>query len=67
MNDKRVNAGAGGIGIPAVVQIVFIILKLTGNINWSWIWVLSPMWICMGLFMLIMLGFDISNCHITTS
>lgn len=25
--------------------IVFIVLKLTNNINWSWWWVLSPFWI----------------------
>ena len=28
-----------------IVAIVFIILKLTGTINWSWLWVLSPLWI----------------------
>ena len=28
-----------------VVAIVFIILKLTGTITWSWLWVLSPLWI----------------------
>lgn len=31
-----------GVGILTVMLIVFIILKLTGNINWSWFWVLSP-------------------------
>ena len=25
--------------------IVFIILKLIGVVNWSWVWVLSPIWI----------------------
>ena len=53
MDDKRVNATAGGVGIPTVVQIVFIILKLTGNITWSWLWVLSPMWIGLAAFMLV--------------
>lgn len=28
--------------ISFIVQIVFIILKLTNNIDWSWFWVLSP-------------------------
>ncbi len=28
-----------------IVAIVFIILKLTGTITWSWLWVLSPLWI----------------------
>lgn len=27
------------------LAIVFIALKLTGNITWSWLWVLSPLWI----------------------
>ena len=28
-----------------VLTLIFIVLKLTGNISWSWIWVLAPMWI----------------------
>lgn len=27
------------------LTLIFIILKITGNINWSWVWVLSPIWI----------------------
>ncbi len=29
----------------AMLTIAFIVLKLTGTIAWSWLWVLSPMWI----------------------
>ncbi len=32
----------GGIGFFGLLTIVFITLKLTGYINWSWWWVLSP-------------------------
>lgn len=28
-----------------IITVIFIILKLTGTIDWSWIWVLSPLWI----------------------
>lgn len=28
-----------------IVFLIFLILKLTNIINWSWIWVLSPLWI----------------------
>ncbi len=28
-----------------LLAILFIGLKLTGHIAWSWIWVLSPIWI----------------------
>ena len=34
-----------GIGIADVITVSFILLKLTGNIDWSWWWVLSPIWI----------------------
>jgi hypothetical protein len=43
----------GGLGIVTVVQIIFLILKLTGNIWWSWLWVLSPIWIPIALFFLV--------------
>lgn len=33
-----------GIGFPGLLTIAFIVLKLTGFINWSWWWVTSPMW-----------------------
>lgn len=40
------NSGANtGIGFSGILTIVFIILKLTNVINWSWFWVLSPLWI----------------------
>lgn len=34
-----------GLGICDVLAIVFIVLKLLGVIDWSWLWVLSPIWI----------------------
>jgi hypothetical protein len=36
---------SGGIGLPGVLFVVFLVLKLTGNIDWSWWWVTSPIWI----------------------
>lgn len=27
-----------------VLTVVFIVLKLVGVVNWSWIWVLAPFW-----------------------
>jgi hypothetical protein len=35
----------GGIGFFGLLTIVFITLKLTNYIDWSWWWVLSPLWI----------------------
>jgi len=36
---------SGGIGFAGALGIAFIVLKLTGTINWSWLWVLAPLWI----------------------
>lgn len=33
---------SGGTGILSLLTVVFIVLKLTGDIDWSWFWVLSP-------------------------
>jgi hypothetical protein len=34
-----------GIGFTGALALLFITLKLCGVINWSWLWVLSPLWI----------------------
>lgn len=39
------NNTSNGLGLGTVLFIVFLILKLTGNIDWSWWWVTSPLWI----------------------
>jgi len=38
------NTNNGGIGFFGLLAILFIGLKLTGFIAWSWWWVLSPLW-----------------------
>lgn len=43
------NQASGGIGFAGLLTIVFIVLKLIGTISWSWWWVLSPIWISVGL------------------
>jgi hypothetical protein len=39
------NSSSGGIGFCGLLTVLFIALKLTGFIGWSWLWVLSPLWI----------------------
>lgn len=39
------SSSSGGIGFCGLLTIVFITLKLTGHIDWSWWWVLAPLWI----------------------
>lgn len=44
------NNTGSGLSLPGVLFIIFLILKLTGNIDWSWWWVTSPLWIPVCLF-----------------
>jgi hypothetical protein len=48
------NASSGGIGFCGLLAIVFITLKLLGKITWGWLWVLSPLWIPIGIGALVM-------------
>lgn len=48
-------ASKGGIGFLGLLQILFIALKLLDKIDWSWLWVLSPTWIPILLYILIAL------------
>lgn len=36
---------SGGIGLSGTLAAIFIVLKVTGLIGWSWVWVLSPIWV----------------------
>lgn len=41
--------------LAILLTVLFVGLKLTGYITWSWIWVLSPIWIDIALFILIII------------
>ena len=41
----------GGTGFFGLLTIVFITLKLTGYIAWSWWWVLAPMWMPLAIIL----------------
>jgi hypothetical protein len=42
MKNKSGSTSSGGVGFIGLLTIVFIVLKLLGKIEWSWLWVLSP-------------------------
>ena len=48
-DNNTVYKSGGGIGFAGVLTIVFVVLKLVGVINWPWVWVLSPIWISIGI------------------
>ena len=49
------------LGTCRILLIVFTILKLTDNIDWSWWWVTSPLWIPLVIVTLMTLLFELSD------
>jgi hypothetical protein len=39
------SSSSSGIGFTGLLTVLFVGLKLTHVITWSWLWVLSPIWI----------------------
>jgi hypothetical protein len=58
MSDKSSQASSG-VGFCGLLTVLFIGLKLTNHIDWSWIWVLSPLWIPWVLFFGVLAVFGI--------
>jgi len=60
MNKERVGEKVRerGGGFCGLLTLLFIGLKLTDNIDWSWLWVLSPIWlpiaVVVGIFVIVM-------------
>ena len=55
MNNEVNHTTSGGIGFVGLLTIVFITLKLLGVITWSWVLVLSPIWISLAISLIVIL------------
>lgn len=53
MSQEKSSSTYTGIGFMQALALLFIGLKLGGVINWSWWWVLSPLWIPIVVFLCI--------------
>ena len=54
-NTSTTTARSGGISIAGLLGVAFVVLKLTGHIDWSWAWVLAPFWIPIAVVLLALL------------
>ena len=61
MSDNS-SSSSGGIGFIGLLTIVFVTLKLTGVIEWSWWWVLSPIWITAAVVCMILAILLVAYC-----
>lgn len=48
-------SGDGGIGFFGLLTIVLIVLKITGVISISWVWVFSPVFVGIALTIILMI------------
>lgn len=42
---KNSKTKKGVSGLCTIVFIIFLFLKLTGLVTWSWWWITSPLWL----------------------
>ena len=54
------NTSSNSIGFTTLLLLVFIILKLCKVIEWSWWWVLSPLWISLLLILVVLAGIAVA-------
>ena len=47
------NSQSGGIDFAGLLTIALIVLKLTHYIDWSWWWVLSPIWVPVAFYLVL--------------
>ena len=62
--DIKVYSGTpsgGGVGVCGLLGVLFIALKLTHVIDWSWLWVLAPFWIPFVVFIVLVMIIFIVN------
>lgn len=58
---NRDNNRGVGFSLGDVLLVVFIILKLCKVINWSWFWVLSPLWISLIIYIILVIIIKINS------
>ena len=61
----KINVDLSGLSFFAVIQIIFILLKITCVIQWGWKLVLIPTWIALGIIALVLVVGFISFLWIT--
>ena len=52
---KNNSSGSVGIGFCGLLTILFITLRLTGFISGSWLWVVSPIWLSLAFWLILLI------------
>ena len=56
-NNNNHNTGISFVGMFVVLlSVAFIVMRIAGIIEWSWVWVLAPLWIYAGLCVILVIA-----------
>lgn len=55
MSNSSSSGGSFGVSIFGLLTVAFVILKLCHVIDWSWWWILSPLWIPIAIYIVILI------------
>ena len=58
------SSNSGGMEFGSVLALIFLVLKLTNLVSWSWWWVLSPIWITLTVYLVFTILLAIVNWSI---
>ena len=61
---KEIKMKSNGMSFTTILFLVFLVLKLTNTIDWSWWWVTSPLWIGVVIWVIISLILIICDYYI---
>lgn len=64
MKNETLNVNIGGL-FSTLLAVAFIVLKLCHVIEWSWLWVLAPLWIPIALALVILIIVLIIKCLVS--
>lgn len=53
-SNSNTQSASGGIGVAGLLGVAFVILRLIHKIDWPWIWVVSPFWIPLAIFLAVL-------------
>lgn len=55
MNKNETKYVGDSMGLTGWLQVAFIVLKLCNIIDWSWVWVLAPLWVTFSVLIIFLI------------
>ena len=62
--NEAINVNVGGL-LSTLLTVAFVVLKLCHVIEWSWVWVLAPLWIPIAIALAVLLIVLILKCIVS--